>query len=200
MCCGQSQKMIMKIMDLFAGNDITLDFDWNEEEEDFGRTSFVGFLEENEDLLMDIEEETEDCVHDHLFELIYESDEEEEGATGQLLGLLFEGKEISEEDGVGMFEKYKGLIAEGEVEVLDLVQENIFDKEFQESDIEDAVRQYFSVKKNEGDIYEVINGIPLFILDGIVYSIIKNTIGEYEGNLHFDIGGGWLDAVIPVSI
>ena len=44
---------------------------------------------------------------------------------------------------------------------------------------------------HEGDIYEVINGIPLFILDGIVYSIIRNTIGEYEGHLHIDIGGGW---------
>lgn len=149
---------------------------------------------------MDIEEETEDCVHDHLFELIYESDEEEEGSIGQLLGLLFDGKEVSEENGSEVFKRCKDLIAEGEVEVLDLVQENIFDKEFEESDIEDAVRQYFSVKKNKGDIYEIINGIPLFILDGIVYSIIKNTIGEYEGNLHFDIGGGWLDAVIPVSI
>ena len=34
----------------------------------------------------------------------------------------------------------------------------------------------------------------------VLNSIIENTLGEYEGDLHFDIGGGWLDAVIPISI
>ena len=199
-CGGESHDTIMKIIDYFAKNEITLDYEWDKEEEDFVSTNFVGLLEEDEDLLMDIEEGAEDRIYDYVFDLLRESEDEKNGSVGQLLNLLFETKEISEEEGLEAFKKYKAINDDDDFDFLEFIHENVIEKGFEEANLESAIRQYFSEKGKEGDLNKAVNGVPLFVIDSFINSIIENTLGEYEGDLHFDIGGGWLDGVIPVSI
>ena len=151
-------------------------------------------------MLMDIEEGAEDRICDYVFDLLRESEDEKKGSVGQLLNLMFETKEISEEEGVEAFKKYKAINDDDDFDFVEFMHEKIIEKGFEEANLESAIRQYLSEKGQEGDLIKAVNGVPLFVVDSFVNSIIENTLGEYEGDLHFDIGGGWLDAVIPISI
>ena len=56
----------MKIIDVFAKNEITLDYRWDEDEEDFGKTRFLGVLEDDEDRFKEIIENVKMTIGDTL--------------------------------------------------------------------------------------------------------------------------------------
>lgn len=190
----------MKIIDFFAKNEIVLDYRWDKRAEDFRKTCFLGLLEDDEDRLADIIENVKEGISDCVDGI---SDLDNKAAAGQLISEVLDGKTVSEEEGLEIYNRFDAIYNGSDEEWESFVgqfQECVFEKEFEERAIEDAVRQYFKTAKEEGDGFIASNGIPLFAIGCIVMAIIGNALGEYEGLLHFDIGGGWLDENIPVFV
>jgi len=194
---GNKDVELLTLMDYFAKFEITIDYNFDEDEEDFVETLSIGHINEDEDDFSSIKEDAEDKTADYIYDYIEE--EENKGKNGQLLCKLFDNKDVDEAEGVSMFKKYKDGIDDDDERdrMFQNLYTNIFDAEYEKDVVETAVRKYISVHKEGGDLNCLVNGIPLFVIEQIIKAIIYMNLDE-EGEVHFDMDGH-MDLIINVE-
>ena len=198
----------MKLLDFFAKGDIWIDYDYDEEEESFGRTITVPCFTVGEEKHKEMYSDVRSEVYSIIYEFIQDNmlDTLDKERLGQSYGVLLEGKNVDEADRLNMFNKYikyneafdkfceNDPISENIIDDLIEKQINLLDKDFEEEDIVNAMKKYESLLDEEGEVNDfdlicVVNGIPLFLLHAIVNAICDYYYDDLEGHLiNFDFG------------
>lgn len=186
----------MKLLDYFAKFEIMIDYNYDDEEEDFVKSALVGNIDNDEEQFLSIRENAEDKIADYIYYHLLQKDGNE-GQKGQLLCKIFDSRDVDEAEGVNMFYKYKKAEDNDDDDKERMYHDlsvNIFDKDFDEAIVDNIVREYIEAHNNGDSLNRLVNDIPLFAIEQVIKAIIYMNL-DYEGDVHFDLDG-YLDLII----